>query len=96
MHLQLVRYIPSVIDMKYEDMKDLHRGILLLRGVRGAADIAGNAPDPLSGFAFKSRSVRFATQRGLSFLMLSSDTRVMGRFVDVVRYGLNGPPERGR
>ena len=27
--------------------------------------------------------------------MLSSDTRVMGRFVDVVWYVLNGTPERG-
>ena len=29
-------------------------------------------------------------------LMLSSDTRVMDRFVDVVWYDLNGTPERGR
>ena len=30
----------------------------------------------------------FVTQHGVAFLMLSSDTRVMGRFVDVVCYDL--------
>ena len=36
----------------------------------------------------------FATQHGVSFLMLSSDTRVMGRFVDDVWNDLNGIGDR--
>ena len=36
----------------------------------------------------------FVTQHGVDFLMLSSDTRLMGRFVDVVWYDLNGTGDR--
>ena len=38
----------------------------------------------------------FVTQHWVAFLMLNSDTRAMGCFVDVVWYDLNVTPEWGR
>ena len=54
------------------------------------------APRPLAGVAFKSHPVFPAAQHRVAFSMLSSDTRAMGLFADVVWYDFNATPVRGR